>query len=53
MARWQLDGDGRHDSNSTARDGTMATALDEQQEHNDDVGMAGGGRDKGFYSIKT
>jgi len=24
-ARWQLDGDGRRDGNSTARDGAMAT----------------------------
>ena len=46
-ARWQLDGDGQRDGNSTMRDD------EERREHDGDVGAAGGGSDKGQRGIKT
>jgi len=43
--RRQLDGKGRHDGDSMA--------MDEQREHDGNVGAAGGGSNKGQHSIKT
>ena len=40
-ARWRLDGD------------SMAMDDKERREHDGDVGVAGGGSDKGQHSIKT